>query len=97
MEAGFTRFHFVDNTFNLPPYYARAVCSCIIDAGLDISWRCILYPGSVDENLVREMAKAGCREVEHRPERFMEDLPCGRHPAEYQGADRPPEAGIAGG
>jgi len=63
VEAGFTRFHFVDNTFNLPPSYARALCSCIIDAGLDISWRCILYPGNVDENLVREMAKAGCREV----------------------------------
>jgi radical SAM superfamily enzyme YgiQ (UPF0313 family) len=30
---------------------------------LDIVGRCIIYPGKIDEALVREMAKAGCREV----------------------------------
>jgi radical SAM superfamily enzyme YgiQ (UPF0313 family) len=61
--AGFSRFYFVDNTFNLPSSYARALCSKIVEAGLDISWRCILYPVKIDEELIRLMAKAGCTEV----------------------------------
>jgi radical SAM superfamily enzyme YgiQ (UPF0313 family) len=62
-DAGISRFFFVDNTFNLPPSYALALCELISQASLDISWRCILYPGNVSENLIREMAGAGCREV----------------------------------
>lgn len=62
-KAGFSRFFFVDNTFNLPPTYAITLCRKIFQASLDISWRCILYPGAVSEDLVREMATAGCREV----------------------------------
>ena len=63
VDSGFRRFHFVDNTFNLPPSYAEALCSRIIEAGLDINWRCILYPGKVHESLIQNMMKAGCREV----------------------------------
>ena len=61
--AGFRRFYFVDNTFNLPPSYARMLCSKLIEANLDIAWRCILYPVKIDEELIRLMAKAGCVEV----------------------------------
>jgi len=63
VDSGFRRFHFVDNTFNLPPSYAKSICSRIIEAGLDISWRCILYPGNLEERVVKAMAKAGCKEV----------------------------------
>ena len=63
VESGFRRFHFVDNTFNLPPSYAKGICSRIIEAGMDINWRCILYPGNVSESLIQNMMKAGCREV----------------------------------
>jgi radical SAM superfamily enzyme YgiQ (UPF0313 family) len=63
VEEGFRQFYFVDNTFNLPPSYAMHLCSKIIAANLDISWRCILYPGAPDEKLIQVMAKAGCREV----------------------------------
>lgn len=63
VEAGFDRFFFVDNTFNLPPSYAKAFCDRLIKAGLNISWRCILYPWKIDEELVRKMAEAGCKEV----------------------------------
>ena len=62
-RAGFRRIFFVDNTFNLPPGYARELCAQIIAAGLDITWRCILYPGQVSADLVAAMARAGCREV----------------------------------
>lgn len=60
---GFQRFFFVDNTFNLPPSYAKEICSMIIQQGLDINWQGIVYPGKVDEELVGLMAEAGCRGV----------------------------------
>jgi len=62
-ENGFDRIHFVDNTFNLPLSYAKALCRLLISAKLDVKWRCILYPAKVDEELVRLMARAGCQEV----------------------------------
>jgi len=63
VESGFSRFQFVDNTFNLPPSYALSLCSCLAEADLPITWRSILYPGKLEESLVKAMAKAGCREV----------------------------------
>ena len=63
VAAGFRQFYFVDNTFNLPPAYAKKLCRLIIQAGLDIRWRCIFYPGRVDESLIERMAEAGCVEV----------------------------------
>lgn len=63
VEAGFRRFQFVDNTFNLPPSYALTLCSCLAETQHPIIWRSILYPGKLDEKLVKAMAKAGCREV----------------------------------
>jgi radical SAM superfamily enzyme YgiQ (UPF0313 family) len=62
-RAGFSRFYFVDNNFNLPPFYAKNLCSKILEADLDIAWRCILYPTKVDEELIGLMANAGCAEV----------------------------------
>ena len=61
--AGFKRFYFTDNTFNMPPSYALELCRKIIERKLDITWVCILYPGNIEEELVRAMAEAGCREV----------------------------------
>jgi radical SAM superfamily enzyme YgiQ (UPF0313 family) len=63
VKAGFRQFFFVDNTFNLPPSYAEALCDAIIAAGLNIRWRCILYPWKADDALIGKMAKAGCVEV----------------------------------
>jgi radical SAM superfamily enzyme YgiQ (UPF0313 family) len=63
VSRGFRRLHFVDNTFNLPVSYARDLCQEITAGGLDITWRCILYPWKVDQDLARDMARAGCREV----------------------------------
>jgi radical SAM superfamily enzyme YgiQ (UPF0313 family) len=63
VEAGFRNLQFVDNTFNLPPSYAVTLCSHLASAPFQVSWRCILYPGEIEERLVRAMAGAGCREV----------------------------------
>jgi radical SAM superfamily enzyme YgiQ (UPF0313 family) len=62
-SAGFNHFFFVDNTFNQPPGYAKNLCDEIINNNLDISWRCILYPGKVDKELIEKMAQSGCVEV----------------------------------
>jgi radical SAM superfamily enzyme YgiQ (UPF0313 family) len=63
VEKGFRRFFFVDNVFNIPASYAKELCHQLAEAKLDISWRCILYPWKVDEELVQLMARAGCEEV----------------------------------
>ncbi|HOP41034.1 MAG TPA: radical SAM protein [Geobacteraceae bacterium] len=63
VAAGFNRFYFVDSTFNLPPTYAKELSTALGSANLGIRWRCILYPGFVDEEMVRKMAEAGCTEV----------------------------------
>jgi radical SAM superfamily enzyme YgiQ (UPF0313 family) len=62
-ESGFRQVYFVDNTFNLPSAYAKELCREILERGLEIRWRCILYPGKVDEELAGLMAEAGCGEV----------------------------------
>lgn len=62
-ETGFERFFFVDNTFNMPPSYAREICGALIARGMGISWGCIVYPGSLDEGLAKDMARAGCTQV----------------------------------
>ncbi|MDR3554543.1 MAG: radical SAM protein [Syntrophobacteraceae bacterium] len=63
VEAGFSHFFFVDNTFNFPPSYARKLCDCLCARKLAIEWSCILYPWLIDEGLVESMARAGCVEV----------------------------------
>ncbi len=63
VEAGFEHFFFVDNTFNLPLSYAKDFCDQLAKAKLNLSWRCILYPWRVDEELVEKMSEAGCKEV----------------------------------
>jgi len=62
-SAGFDHLFFVDNTFNLPPGFAKDLCDQMTAAGLNITWRCILYPGKVDKELVEKMAQSGCVEV----------------------------------
>jgi len=62
-DAGFSRFFFVDNLFNLPPSYAENICDRIINKKINIKWRCILYPSKIRKNLVQKMVRAGCLEV----------------------------------
>jgi len=62
-EAGFRRFYCTDNTFNLPADYARDLCHALTRNGLSAVWSCIVYPYRVGEELVNDMARAGCVEV----------------------------------
>ena len=60
---GFRNFAIVDNTFNIPPSYAKEMCRAILRRGLDVNLWCIVYPKWVDRELVELMAESGCREV----------------------------------
>lgn len=62
-DAGVRRLHFVDNTFNLPPTYALELCRGIAALGRSFTWRCIVYPHQVSDQLIEAMAEAGCAEV----------------------------------
>ncbi|MFY9912806.1 MAG: radical SAM protein [Candidatus Sulfotelmatobacter sp.] len=62
-HGGFRHFHFVDNTFNLPPSYAKDLCRKLIGAELGLDWWGIIYPKWVDAELAELMAKAGCTQV----------------------------------
>jgi radical SAM superfamily enzyme YgiQ (UPF0313 family) len=58
-----SRLFFVDNTFNRPLSYAKALCKALTDLSLHLEWRCILYPDAIDEELASIMARSGCTEV----------------------------------
>jgi radical SAM superfamily enzyme YgiQ (UPF0313 family) len=62
-QCGFRELYFVDNTFNVPPPYAKDLCRKLIAAGLGLDWWAIVYPKWVDPELVELMAKAGCTQV----------------------------------
>ena len=62
-ETGCRNFNFVDNTFNLPPTYAKDLCRKVIQAGLDINLWCIIYPKWIDAELVELMRRAGCSQI----------------------------------
>jgi len=62
-SGGLPAFLFCGQYLNLPPSYAAQLCSQIIAANLDISWRCILFPGGISPKLIEMLARAGCKEV----------------------------------
>ncbi|MEJ2057751.1 MAG: cobalamin-dependent protein, partial [Desulfofustis sp.] len=59
VRVGYENFFFVDNTFNLPPAYAKSLCQSILERNLQMSWRCIIYPNKVDRELADLMSAAG--------------------------------------
>lgn len=63
IESGVEQVYFIDNTFNLPPDYAKALCLELKNLSGKFRWRGILYPGKVDAGLAEVMAKSGCAEV----------------------------------
>lgn len=78
VKAGYANFFFVDNTFNLPPAYAKSICRLILERELNMQWQSIIYPKYVDEELVELMAAAGCRQIslgfESGSERMLKNL-----------------------
>lgn len=57
------RFDFWDDTFNINPKQAKAICDEILRRKLDIDWYCRVRADNLSEELVKKMAKAGCISV----------------------------------
>jgi len=61
---GITHMFFVDSVFNVPRSHAIAVCEAIERRGNPLPWVCYASPVTLDEEVVRAMARAGCQGVE---------------------------------
>ena len=72
------QLYFVDNTFNLPAPYAKDLCRALAAAPFRVSWRAIVYPSPLEEDLAALMAEAGCTEAsvgfESGCERILEGM-----------------------
>ncbi len=77
-KAGFRHFYIVDNSFNIPESHAFETCRWLKELAPGATWRCILYPHRVGEDLVRAMAESGCVEVslgfESGSERILREM-----------------------
>jgi radical SAM superfamily enzyme YgiQ (UPF0313 family) len=62
-KAGLRRTYIVDNSFNIPESHAFETCRWLKELAPGATWRCILYPHRVGEDLVRALAESGCVEV----------------------------------
>jgi hypothetical protein len=61
---GVTHMFFVDSVFNVPRSHAIAVCEEIERRHNPLPWVCYVSPVTLDEEVVRAMARAGCQGVE---------------------------------
>ena len=61
---GIKRFFFWDEVFTMDPRRAHKLCDEIIERGLDIEWRCLTRIDLLNEEMIRKMAKAGCKFIE---------------------------------
>ena len=88
-RGGCRRFYFVDNSFNTPESHAFEICRWMKRLAPGVSWRCILYPHRVGDDLVRAMAGAGCVEVslgfESGSERILREMNKRFTPEEVRG------------
>jgi radical SAM superfamily enzyme YgiQ (UPF0313 family) len=54
---------FADDTFTVNRTYVKAVCTEIIDRGLELEWLCRARANSLDEEMVSLLRRAGCTHV----------------------------------
>lgn len=50
----------VDSVFNVPRAHAMAICAELEQRGAPLPWTCYVTPATLDDDLVRAMARAGC-------------------------------------
>lgn len=57
---GVSAVFLVDSVFNVPRTHALAICAGLERRGSPLPWVCYVTPASLDDELVRAMARAGC-------------------------------------
>ncbi|NVM01844.1 MAG: B12-binding domain-containing radical SAM protein [Candidatus Helarchaeota archaeon] len=61
MEKGIRSFFFQDSIFTLNKKWAQTICSEIINKGLEINWGIQTRTDFTRKDLIKSMAKAGCK------------------------------------
>lgn len=56
-------FFFIDQAFNQPPDFAKALCKSLITTNLDIKWNTNMSTNESDSELISLMSEAGCQMV----------------------------------
>ena len=62
-QYNLSEFFFIDQAFNQPPDFAKALCKSLITADLDIRWNTNISTNGSDSELISLMAEAGCQMV----------------------------------
>ena len=62
-QYNLSEFFFIDQAFNQPPDFAKALCKSLITANLDIRWNTNMSTNGSDSELISLMAEAGCQMV----------------------------------
>ncbi|NOY10555.1 MAG: radical SAM protein [Archaeoglobi archaeon] len=73
-EFGARNIAFSDDTFTLDRNRVLEICREIRGRGLDISWSCSSRVDTVDEEMLREMRRAGCEMIYYGVESASEDV-----------------------
>jgi len=60
---GITNIFFADDTFNIDEKRVVALCELLHEKKLPIQWLCLGRVDTMTENMIRAMARAGCREI----------------------------------
>ena len=60
LSRGFKEIYFRDETFTASPKRVREICAGILERGLDVTWIANARVGTVDEDLLALMKRAGC-------------------------------------
>ena len=63
VDMGYREIFFRDEIFTISKKRVMAICQGIIDRRLDVTWICSARIGSVDEQMMRIMKKAGCHMI----------------------------------
>lgn len=80
LDQGIDAVHLCDSEFNLPPAHAKAVCDALIESGVaaHTRWYTYAYPVPFDDELARNMKRAGCAGVnfgvDHLDEKMLRRL-----------------------
>jgi radical SAM superfamily enzyme YgiQ (UPF0313 family) len=92
IAKGIDDFFFVDNNFNYPPEYAKALCRQMIKNKYKINWICYLAPKTIDRELAELMKEAGCVSVyfgtDHLDDTMLDNLEKGFHLADIIRCDK---------
>lgn len=75
---GTKRVHFTHDLFTTDKSWVKTVCDALIHAGTPVLWTCSARTDTVDEELMRHMARAGCNAIyfgiESGSERILRDI-----------------------